>query len=573
MIWEYVPNDLMSEDLQMLPDPELYVLLDGRPTKDKVVWQTLVDVNDIKRAVKKLKETNWLYKNIDENSVDDAAKKAIEVVSSTSSTLIKKATKADIAELEAYTIRCMDESLPLGSDLEHYKMLKIEEPALDNRLKYLDIMCFPVLFPTGRYGEFHPREVRLTFSEYIKSRLLNKDSRFRKNPEIVFYYLWQKELRELSSGIYNVLKTTGKHGMSVKDFLKEVDSSNKQMEANISTMFQSVRGTKQYWFLEKSDLNCLIREHGSPSLFLTFSCAEYDSPDIASYLQKVNDVPDGYPIGKLCAEDPLSVSRKFSKKFHDFFEVVIIKGEVLGKVDHFFWKKEYQMRGAPHYHVLLWINEAPVIGVDSEITVLKWIQERITCRIPDKDTNPELHRLVTKYQMHKCSSYCKRTVKVGGAFLTRCIFGFPRVETDEGKINEVEHCLKSRNKIYDLPRSFSEMRVNDYNPILLLLWRANLDIQFISENSLALAHYVTGYVTKAEKATCMKFGMRLVARKHSTASCGALVSGHCEAENVVYTRLLISCSVIIFMRNHKPFNGSQQISRTKERDVLETTIH
>ncbi len=65
-------------------------------------------------------------------------------------------------------------------------MLKIEEPALDNRLKYLDIMCFSVLFPTGRYDEFHPREVRLTFSEYIKSRLLNKDSHFRKNPKFVF---------------------------------------------------------------------------------------------------------------------------------------------------------------------------------------------------------------------------------------------------------------------------------------------------------------------------------------------------------------------------------------------------
>ena len=61
-------NDLVSDDLQMLPDPELYILLDGRPTKDKVVWQTLVDVNDIKKAVNKLKETNWLYKNINENS-------------------------------------------------------------------------------------------------------------------------------------------------------------------------------------------------------------------------------------------------------------------------------------------------------------------------------------------------------------------------------------------------------------------------------------------------------------------------------------------------------------------------
>ena len=41
--------------------------------------------------------------------------------------------------------------------------------------------------------------------------------------------------------------------------------------------------------------------------------------------------------------------------------------------------------------------------------------------------------------------------------------------------------------------------VNDYNP-LLLLWKANMDIQFISESSLALGYYITGYVTKAEKS-------------------------------------------------------------------------
>ena len=158
------------------------------------------------------------------------------------------------------------------------------------------------------------------------------------------------------------------------------------------------------------------------------------------------------------------------------------------------------MRGAPHYHVLLWIENSPVIGVDCETTVLRWIRERITCRVPAKVTNPELHRLVTKYQMHRCSSYCKRTIKVGGVFITQCKFGFPRPESDEGRVNQVEDCLKSRSKIYDLPRSFSEIRVNDYNPTLLLLGKANLDIQFISENSLALAHYVTGYVTKAEKS-------------------------------------------------------------------------
>ena len=62
----------------------------------------------------------------------------------------------------------------------------------------------------------------------------------------------------------------------------------------------------------------MICKYGPPSLFLTLSCAEYDSPDIVTYPCKVNDAPDGYPIGKLCAEDPLSVSQKFSKKFYDF---------------------------------------------------------------------------------------------------------------------------------------------------------------------------------------------------------------------------------------------------------------
>ncbi len=73
-----------------------------------------------------------------------------------------------------------------------------------------------------------------------------------------------------------------------------------------------------------------------------------ESPDIIEYLRRVNNVSSTYNIGKLCTEDPVSVSRKFSLKFHAFFRTVILKGEVLGKVDNFYWNKEYQARGAPH---------------------------------------------------------------------------------------------------------------------------------------------------------------------------------------------------------------------------------
>ena len=68
-----------------LPDPELFIILNGVPTKNKVVWQTLVDVNALKFAIHKLKEINWLYKNLDDQSLDDAAKKVVEVVDKASS--------------------------------------------------------------------------------------------------------------------------------------------------------------------------------------------------------------------------------------------------------------------------------------------------------------------------------------------------------------------------------------------------------------------------------------------------------------------------------------------------------
>jgi len=66
-----------------------------------------------------------------------------------------------------------------------------------------------------------------------------------------------------------------------------------------------------------------------------------------------------------------------------------LQGKVVGKVNHHFVKKEYQSRVVPHYHVLLWIENALVIGRNSE--VLEWIQQRITCCIPDQKSNHELH--------------------------------------------------------------------------------------------------------------------------------------------------------------------------------------
>ena len=83
--------ELGGSGLVALPDPQLYIIVNGVPTKDKIVWQTLVDVNAVKLAIQKLKEINWLYKNVDDASLDEAAKNIVEVVDQASSIMLEKA--------------------------------------------------------------------------------------------------------------------------------------------------------------------------------------------------------------------------------------------------------------------------------------------------------------------------------------------------------------------------------------------------------------------------------------------------------------------------------------------------
>ena len=256
------------QDDPNLANPELYIILNGVPTKKKVIWRSLIDINNLKVAIAKLKDINWLYKSVDDKCLDEAVKKVIEVSNDTTSTLVEEATK-EIASFQSYTIQQMDNQLSTESDISQYKMNEIRENPLDNRQKHLDVMCFPTLFPTGNFGADHSRSIKLTHAEYIKSRLLNVDSRYRKNAAYVFFLLWEKELRELKSGIYNTLRLSSQN-MSAEAMLNNLNNADRDLEANLSTVLQSVRGTKQFWFKCKGDLDCMIREFGSPTFFLHF---------------------------------------------------------------------------------------------------------------------------------------------------------------------------------------------------------------------------------------------------------------------------------------------------------------
>lgn len=97
----------------------------------------------------------------------------------------------------------------------------------------------------------------------------------------------------------------------------------------------------------------------------------------------------------------------------------------------------------------------------------------VSCKIPSKTEAPLLNEKVTKFQMHKHNSYCMRVKKCSNGSRRVCRFGFPRSVTKEFVLRNVQTAiagrrnLRSKSRLYDLPRTEDEEYINDYVPIIL----------------------------------------------------------------------------------------------------------
>ena len=129
----------------------------------------------------------------------------------------------------------------------------------------------------------------------------------------------------------------------------------------------------------------LLRQNGCPSIFLTLSCAEFDWPELAKEIaetvykrefseEEIESMSD-QEKNKLISENVVQSTLHFQKRIekmyalmgYDFFES---ESEVY-HVSSYFFRVEFQQRGAPHIHSLLWLKnkdgkDAPNFWFDSE---------------------------------------------------------------------------------------------------------------------------------------------------------------------------------------------------------------
>lgn len=113
--------------------------------------------------------------------------------------------------------------------------------------------------------------------------------------------------------------------------------------------------------------------------------------------------------------NPVTAARHFQYRIDTFFQDFLkSKHKPLGELTDYAIRIEFQARGSPHAHTLIWIKDAPKYGISSDQEVCDFIDQYISCNIPIEEG--PLRDLVLLLQKHRHSSYCKKRQSMSLSF-------------------------------------------------------------------------------------------------------------------------------------------------------------
>ncbi|XP_041467172.1 uncharacterized protein LOC121417516 [Lytechinus variegatus] len=318
--------------------------------------------------------------------------------------------------------------------------------------------CFPVLFPQGQPTFHDKRNEKITLGRYLHNRLMHADNRFAQNTDYIFYAQYIYEIQQVLSQVSIALRQSKNKkddysAISAKD-LKDVDKIHNILRADKGYKFlKQIRGTPPYWQKTQKDVLAMVRQLGKPTWFASFSCADMRWPELMTTLLCQNGdtrTPSELDWADKChliRSNPVTVARMFDHRFHTFMNKVIMSSAApIGRCIDYVSRVEFQSRGSSHVHMLLWVEQAPQLGIDKDVDVVQFIDKYISCKKPDEETDPELYEIVSSVQQHS-KKHSKSCRKKG----TTCRFNFPRPPSEKTFIikpvekNELQD-KRNRNK-------------------------------------------------------------------------------------------------------------------------------
>ncbi|CEP09614.1 hypothetical protein [Parasitella parasitica] len=353
----------------------------------------------------------------------------------------------------------------------HYSLMSSKKPAPEYSTP-LEQLAYEI--PETKGGVALATLRGESLSSFAKSRLLMRDRRFAKDPSFLFFMLDIVEKMNIATANRFVVSTKGR-----TEKLKQsdiVNNTTKKLNKNlVSTVPPQIRSSYAYKRKNFLDLQCIFENLGSPQLFLTFTCNDSSL-----------DFKDLVPDTAHSWDDPATFVAHWKRKWQEFFKKYVLGhfADQIGGVKEHSWVMEIQDRGSPHIHLVLWTEKTVDQLIDMGV-----VHTGFPPGVSQND--PLMHHLVNTHQLHTCNeNYCKR-----GQPDRPCRFGFPKPQSP------VTYMDENHQVIYR--RDVTDCMVNNYNPYLLAVFRANMDIQY--NDGPQAVRYLAKYMAKDDYSTTVTF--------------------------------------------------------------------
>ena len=357
--------------------------------------------------------------------------------------------------------------------------------------KHLDVKTFPHLHPWG-FGGWH-YNCEMSFSAHIRMRLYDVRGWFASDflyPFFKFDFMTKSRLRAYASKRY----------VQVSNLAEPLNASKVKVNDPYvrygTEVPRTIPGSAQYWRAFGLDLIAMVEQRGLPDFFLTLSAhdgwpqvqatlrdgwgavaSENDVQDLAAKVSDRQSVGWHPEMSVLAAE----------KRFKWFMNLLKSDDGPLGQVEELVIKKEYQKRGAVHWHMLVWVKPgtAPPHAVMAEVPRGSDTSDKVAAYV---------RKLVETMMLHKVCNPNRCLKGNYGKPLTKCKYGFPFSIPEPCRRLDADHI-----RYLDMRRLSEDAFTVQYNPEIAVLWGAHHNVQHVSKHGFE--QYLAKYISKSEPSS------------------------------------------------------------------------
>ncbi|XP_074297343.1 uncharacterized protein LOC141628055 [Silene latifolia] len=228
----------------------------------------------------------------------------------------------------------------------------------------------------------------------------------------------------------------------------------------------SFLGGRSYLKANYQDTMVICKWCGYPDLFITFTCNP-KWPEITRFLKKKG----------LRSEDrPDILDRVFKIKLQELMKD-LKERHIFGRTRGVVYTIEFQKRGLPHAHILLFLHR------DDKFPEVADVDKLICAEIPDPATDPVLYEAVKEYMIHgPCGDgYPQSPCMVD----SNCSRHFPKKFNDRTIVDSEGYPRYRRRKngreVEKGGKLLDNSFVVPYNTTLLLKYRAHINVEWCNQ--------------------------------------------------------------------------------------------